>query len=445
LREVAGAASSLAILTQPSATATAGVPFAQQPVLQVRDQFGNLRSIANGVTDSTCGDGARGQRQWHPAGHADRGRHRCVATFTDLSHNVATNITLGFSASGLTGTNSGPISVSPAPADRLVFVTQPGSTTYGLALSPQPVVRSRDSFGNDSTVGLGASQLVSLSVGVGTGSLLGTASLDIGTAAGNGTVSFAGLQVSMAGTGKQLSANSSGLATALSSTFAISPATVTGSITANNKIYDGTTTATIATRALSGALAGDDVSLSGGTASFTSKSAGTAKPVSATGLTLSGAAAGNYQLASTSASTTADITVRSLTVSATGVNKAYDGTTSATATLADNRLAGDSLTTTYTSASFADKNIGTTKSVAVSGISISGADAANYSANTTASTTANITARSLSVTATGSNKVYDGTTSAQSLFPTTGSPVTASLPAITAPVLPTNRSPPTRP
>jgi hypothetical protein len=80
----------------------------------------------------------------------------------------------------------------------------------------------------------------------------------------------------------------------------------------------------------------------------------------------------------------ADIAVRSLTVSATGVNKAYDGTTSATVTLADNRLAGDSLTTTYASATFADKNLGTTKPVAVSGILISGADAANYSANTTA-------------------------------------------------------------
>ena len=134
------------------------------------------------------------------------------------------------------------------------------------------MLKTRDSFGNDSTVGLGASQLVTLSVSAGTGSLLGTTSLDIGTAAGNGTVSFAGLQVSMAGTGKQLSASASGIPTsALSSSFNVNQATVTGSITANNKIYDGTTAATIATRALSGALAGDDVSLSGGTASFASK------------------------------------------------------------------------------------------------------------------------------------------------------------------------------
>src|SRR5205814_4234475 len=113
----------------------------------------------------------------------------------------------------------------------------------------------------------------------------------------------------------QLSASSSGLTSALSSSFDITKATVSGSITANNKIYDGTTAATIAARTLSGALAGDDVSLSGGSASFASKSVGTARTVTATGLTLSGLAAGNYQLASNSATTTADITARALTVS----------------------------------------------------------------------------------------------------------------------------------
>src|SRR5262249_31407097 len=134
--------------------------------------------------------------------------------------------------------------------------------------------------------------------------------------------------------------------------------------------------------------------------------------VTATGLSLSGTAAGNYQLASTSATTTADITARTLTVSATGQNKAYDGSTTATVTLSDNRVAGDSLSTSYTNPSFADKNVGVAKSISVSGISISGTDAANYSANTTASTTANITSRALTISATGVNKVYDGTSSA---------------------------------
>ena len=64
-------------------------------------------------------------------------------------------------------------------------------------------------------------------------------------------------------------------------------------------------------------------------------------------------------------------------------------------TLSDNRLAGDSLTGSYTSASFANKNVGTAKTVSVSGIALSGTDAANYSANTTATATANITAKGI--------------------------------------------------
>src|SRR5207253_566592 len=94
------------------------------------------------------------------------------------------------------------------------------------------------------------------------------------------------------------------------------------------------------------------------------------------------------------------------------VNRIYDGTTNATVTLADNRFVGDVLTLSYTSASFANKHVGNGKPVSVTGIAISGLDAGNYSANTTASATANITARSLTVSATGVNKVYDGTVAA---------------------------------
>src|SRR5262249_48029253 len=147
----------------------AGVPFAQQPVLQVRDQFGNLRSAANGVTDSTVVTAARGNGSGTLQGTLSATAADGVATFTDLSHNLATNITLAFSASGVSGTNSSPIAASPAPAAQLVFTTQPGSTTYGLALSSQPALKTQDQFGNDSTVGLGASKLVTLSVGAGTG------------------------------------------------------------------------------------------------------------------------------------------------------------------------------------------------------------------------------------------------------------------------------------
>src|SRR5207249_9977047 len=83
-----------------------------------------------------------------------------LVTFTNHSHTVATTITLSFSGTGLSSTNSSAIAVSPAAADRLVFATQPGSTTYGSALSAQPVLKTQDPFGNDSTVGIGASKMV---------------------------------------------------------------------------------------------------------------------------------------------------------------------------------------------------------------------------------------------------------------------------------------------
>src|SRR5213078_2809832 len=41
------AGSRLTIATQPSATATAGVAFSQQPVVRIEDQFGNLMSSDN--------------------------------------------------------------------------------------------------------------------------------------------------------------------------------------------------------------------------------------------------------------------------------------------------------------------------------------------------------------------------------------------------------------
>ncbi len=125
--------------------------------------------------------------------------------------------------------------ISPAAADRLAFTTQPGAATYGSALSPQPVLKSRDAFGNDSAVGLAASQPVTLSLSAGTGSLQGTTSLDIGLNAGNGTVTFSGLQVSAAGTGKQLTAAANGLASAVSASFAVTPASTTVAVSSDKE------------------------------------------------------------------------------------------------------------------------------------------------------------------------------------------------------------------
>src|SRR5207253_2005280 len=75
--------------------------------------------------------------------------------------------------------------------------------------------------------------------------------------------------------------------------------TVTG-ITASNKIYDGNTNATVdfSGASLNGIVSPDVVTInsSGYTASFANKNVGTAKPVTVTGVALSGADAGNYSV-----------------------------------------------------------------------------------------------------------------------------------------------------
>src|SRR5262249_58353529 len=116
-------------------------------------------------------------------------------------------------------------------------------------------------------------------------------------------------------------------------------------------------------------------------ATFADKDVGTGKGVSVSGISISGTDAGNYTF-NTTATTTADITARALTVSAHGVNKVYDGTTAATVTFTDDRVAGDVFTVSD-SASFSDKNVGTGKPGTGTDISLHGTDACTYTVNTT--------------------------------------------------------------
>ena len=98
-------------------------------------------------------------------------------------------------------------------------------------------------------------------------------------------------------------------------TGVITPRALTASITANNKTYDGSVTATIASRTLTGAIPLDTVNLAGGSATFADKNVANGKSVTVTGLSLSGADSGNYTVNSTAA-TTASITPAPLTIKA---------------------------------------------------------------------------------------------------------------------------------
>jgi hypothetical protein len=170
-------------------------------------------------------------------------------------------------------------------------------------------------------------------------------------------------------------------------------ASIAGSST---KPYDGNTTAPLGsiTYSLAGVISPDVVSVSGTSGAYNNKDvAGSpTKQVTVSGLSLGGANAGNYSLSSTTANANiGTITAATLTVSATGNNKPYDGNTTATVSLSDNRAGGDALTTNYSAANFVTAAAGSNITINVTGITVTGADAGNYTFNTTATTSADIT------------------------------------------------------
>ena len=93
-------------------------------------------------------------------------------------------------------------------------------------------------------------------------------------------------------------------------TVAQKEVTISG-ITAANKEYDGSTTATpTGTAVINGKVGSDDVTVTAGTATFADKNVGTGKTVTFTGYSLSGANAGNYNLKAQPAGVTANITAK---------------------------------------------------------------------------------------------------------------------------------------
>lgn len=232
-----------------------------------------------------------------------------------------------------------------------------------------------------------------------------------------GSASFADKN---AGNGKTVTANGLALSGADAGNYALASTTATGTAsitprslavaaTGNSKVYDGTAAATV--NFSDNRVAGDVLGVSG-SASFGEKNVGTGKAISVTGIALSGADSGNYALSATTAAASGDIAQRTLNLTLGAGNKTYDGTTAATVSFGDDRVAGDVLTVSG-SASFDTKNAGNGKTVNVSGLALSGTDSGNYAlSGTTASTTANILQRALNVSAAAANKVYDGSVAA---------------------------------
>ena len=200
-----------------------------------------------------------------------------------------------------------------------------------------------------------------------------------------------------------------------------------GTVTAQTKIYDGTTAADAGkfSAALTNAIAGDSVAATATGAAYNSKNVAAASTIDYTGVALAGAEAGNYSLAATTAQGTGTISRRALTVDTVAAqSKTYDGTRAADASkfsaALGNAIAGDSVTATATGAAYNDHNVAAARTIDYTGVSLGGSDAGNYSlAATAAQGEGRITPKELNLALAGGarfDKTYDGTANvAQSL------------------------------
>jgi hypothetical protein len=175
---------------------------------------------------------------------------------------------------------------------------------------------------------------------------------------------------------------------------------ITGSFTAQNKVYDGGVSALILTETPNGIVGTDVVTLTGGTATFMNKNVGMGKVVTLLGATLAGAGQGNYSLTSVG-TTTANISAKPITGSFTAPNKGYDGNVSSIAsTRTANGVVGtDTVSLAGGTAAFDNKNVGTGKIVTLTGATLSGGDSTNYSLTSVDTAVADITKAPLTVTA----------------------------------------------
>ncbi|WP_191229279.1 YDG domain-containing protein [Aurantiacibacter xanthus] len=235
-------------------------------------------------------------------------------------------------------------------------------------------------------------------------------------------VSVSGLSISGTDAGNYQLASSS----ITGNVGTITQATLTASLTdAVTRTYDATTDATLAAKNydLAGIVSGDTVTLNNPTTgTYDTKNVGTGKTISVTGLAISGADAGNYQLAAdTITGTIGEITKATLTASLTGaVTRTYDASTDAALAAGNYSVSGilsDDIVTLNnpTAGSFDTKNVGTGKTITVSGLTLADTDAGNYQLAATSITgdIGAITQAQLAVTnVTAANKVYDATLTA---------------------------------
>jgi hypothetical protein len=165
----AGAASQLSITTQPSASAQSGVPFAQQPVIQLQDANGNSVSQSGvRVTVSLASGGGVLQGTL-----SQNTNNAGVAIFDQLSiAGLVGPRTLQFEATDLAGATSTTIDLTAGVASQLTLATQPSASVQNdIPFPSQPVIQLLDDNGNAASQ---AGVVVTAAIESGGGTLGGT-------------------------------------------------------------------------------------------------------------------------------------------------------------------------------------------------------------------------------------------------------------------------------
>ncbi|MGB8196193.1 MAG: hypothetical protein WCF25_04210 [Acidimicrobiales bacterium] len=211
----AGAASQLAIVTEPSATAASGAALAVQPIIKVEDAGGNA-VVGNTSTVTATVTSAAGTVT---NGTATVSSTTGLATFAGLALNELVGpYTLTFSDGTFTSAVSTPIVVSAGVATQLVITTQPSATVAsGAPLAQQPVVKVEDAAGNVVTT-----DASTITTKITTGGVSVTPSTKVVVA---GVASFSGLTVNALDGAYTLTFSDGALTPATSASIAVTTGT----------------------------------------------------------------------------------------------------------------------------------------------------------------------------------------------------------------------------
>jgi len=361
-----------ATLSTNAAGSASGSAFTTQPVITIKDAFGNtITNNSASVTMTVSGNGTT-------IGTTTVNAVAGVATFTNvgISGTAGTAYTLTFASAGLTSATQ---SITPTfgTATQATLSTNAAGSVSGSAFTTQPVIQIKDAFGNIIT---NSSASVTMTVS-GNGTTVGTTTVN--AVAGVATFTDVGIS-GTAGTAYTLTFASNGLTSA---TQSITP------LGAANTPTFGTPTAT---------ADGFTVLISNYDANFTYGGTATANgtvSIDGSGLvTVSGVAA-NTSSTATITTTQTNFVSGSAQVTATSLNAANTPTFGAPTSTAD----GFTVQISNYDANFTYAGTATVGSVSISGtglVIVTGLAANTSSTATITTTQTNFVSGSAPVTAT---------------------------------------------